>query len=225
VKTITSILIGVVAALAFVACAVGSSPETPAPSVNELNIAPVAGGGGGCVENVLCIQGDHWDRVQCKCVPNACVSGEDGPCGGFSQKPCTCAAGLVCKPNRIPDIPGTCEPQRCCPAGWSMYACQEENGSSGFNCHNPKLGCASSDVCGAGCDLEVSGRCPVCDPIPCPAGQVFDRTACKCVAAGCASVSDCSGPVPQLCEVCSNGTTACAHWACVTGQCQVAICP
>jgi hypothetical protein len=44
----------------------------------------------------------------------ACVSQEDGPCGGFTTQPCRCAAGLVCVPNRIPDIPGVCEPPTQC---------------------------------------------------------------------------------------------------------------
>src|SRR5690348_11126480 len=65
--------------------------------------------------------------------PVACVSQEDGPCGGFTQNPCTCASGLVCVPNPIPDIPGTCEPDRCCPVGWDMTTCSEENGTKGLN--------------------------------------------------------------------------------------------
>jgi hypothetical protein len=138
-----------------------------------------------CIQNVLCIRGDHFDRTLCKCVPDAdagaCISQEDGPCGGFIQNACQCAAGLVCVPNRIPDLPGTCEPARCCPLGWDMYACTEENGSGGFNCHNPLLACPSSLSCGGGCDFQVQGQCPVCDPIRCPAGETFDRTLCQCV--------------------------------------------
>jgi len=38
----------------------------------------------------------------------ACVSGVGGPCGGFVQSPCTCAAGLTCQASRIPDGAGTC---------------------------------------------------------------------------------------------------------------------
>ena len=29
--------------------------------------------GGTCVDNVLCIETDHWDPKLCKCVPNVCV--------------------------------------------------------------------------------------------------------------------------------------------------------
>jgi hypothetical protein len=157
-------------------------------------------------------------------VPSACVSGEDGPCGGFTTHPCTCAPGLICKPNRIPDLPGTCEPKACCPVGWNMYRCNEENGTTGLNCHNPKLACASSLTCGTGgCDFEVSGRCPVCDPIKCPVGERWDSTLCKCVP-GCNTAADCSGLLPALCKVCDGGANGCAHWACIANKCEVAYC-
>jgi hypothetical protein len=38
-----------------------------------------------CVDNVLCIMGDHWDGTLCKCVP-------DSP----PPSPCPCAAGQIC---------------------------------------------------------------------------------------------------------------------------------
>jgi len=155
-------------------------------------------------------------------TPSTCISQEDGPCGGFTQNPCTCAPGLKCVPNRIPDIPGTCEPARCCPAGWDMYSCREENGGTGLNCHNPRLACPSSLICGVGCDFEVTGVCPVCDPVVCPQGQTWDSALCKCV--GCVTAADCTGPLPALCEVCTNGQEACAHWACIAGVCEIAIC-
>jgi hypothetical protein len=183
----------------------------------------------GCVDNVLCIVGDHWDPTLCKCVPDAdagvCISSEDGPCGGFTTHPCTCAPGLTCVPNRIPDIPGTCQPARCCPASWDMYSCKEENGSAGLNCHNPLLGCASSLTCGGGCDFEVTGRCPVCDPLVCPAGETWNPVVCKCEPPACATAADCTGPLPDLCMQCPSGGTGCAHWTCVAGTCEVAYCP
>ncbi|HYQ01138.1 MAG TPA: hypothetical protein VER96_20850 [Polyangiaceae bacterium] len=178
-----------------------------------------------CVQNVLCIRGSHFDTTLCKCVPNPpsqCISKEDGPCGGFTLHPCQCAAGLTCVLNINPDLPGTCEPARCCPANWNMYDCKEENGGTGHNCHNPALGCPSSLTCGDGCDFEVSSQCPVCDPIVCPAHEVFSRELCKCVS--CVTAADCTGPLPQLCRVCADGSTACAHWSCVANACEVATC-
>jgi hypothetical protein len=47
----------------------------------------------------------------------------------------------------------------CCPKDWLMYDCKYPDGRAGFNCHNPAMGCASSDTCGNGCDTAVSGRC------------------------------------------------------------------
>jgi hypothetical protein len=179
-----------------------------------------------CVQNVLCVRGAHFDRTLCKCVPDAtggCISREDGPCGGFTQNPCRCAPGLTCVANKIPDVPGTCEPARCCPASFDMYSCEEENGGTGSNCHNPALACPSSSICGkGGCDFEVSGRCPVCDPSVCPTGEVFSRDLCQCV--GCVTAADCTGPLPQLCEVCPDGSTGCAHWSCVANACDVETC-
>jgi hypothetical protein len=38
-----------------------------------------------------------------------CVSQIGGSCGGNIANPCMCAAGLVCKLNKIPDTGGKCE--------------------------------------------------------------------------------------------------------------------
>ncbi len=178
----------------------------------------------GCVQNELCIVGDHFDPQQCRCVPNACVSAQGGPCGGTIANPCQCGAGLVCQSSG-PDVGGTCEPPRtCCPSGWQLYSCTDVDGGAGFNCHNPALGCPSSTTCGGGCDTRVTGTCPVCDPIPCPAGEVFDSSQCTCVSAGCTTAADCTGPLPSICELCADGGTSCAHWSCVGGQCVDALC-
>ena len=47
----------------------------------------------------------------------------------------------------------------CCPSGWSLYGCTYPDGGAGQACHNPQLGCASSTVCGEGCDMLVEGAC------------------------------------------------------------------
>jgi hypothetical protein len=113
--------------------------------------------------------------ASCTCGPSvdagACVSPPGGPCGGFTQSPCTCQPGTACAPNPIPDVPG---------------------------------------------------RCVVCDPIVCPAGQTWDRALCECV--GCVTAADCHGALPQLCRVCPNGGDGCAHWACVDHTCEIAYC-
>jgi hypothetical protein len=44
-------------------------------------------------------------------------------------------------------------------------------------------------------------------------------------AAGhCVRASQCHGPLPQICERCSNGHSVCAHWACVEHRCVVQLC-
>jgi hypothetical protein len=47
----------------------------------------------------------------------------------------------------------------CCPATWQLSSCTYPDGGTGQQCHNPALGCASSTMCGQGCDTIVSGRC------------------------------------------------------------------
>jgi hypothetical protein len=47
----------------------------------------------------------------------------------------------------------------CCPSGWDLYSCTDADGGAGSACHNPQLGCASSLICGQGCDPVVTGRC------------------------------------------------------------------
>ena len=116
----------------------------------------------------------------------------------------------------------------CCPAEFDLYSCQHKNGSSGLACHNPAMGCASSLMCGQGCDPEVSGRCQCVQNVLCIVGDHFDRDLCKCVpdsgASSCVAAVDCKGVLPALCQQCADGGTACAHFVCASGTCQVAVC-
>src|SRR5579871_3146460 len=43
--------------------------------------------------------------------------------------------------------------------------------------------------------------------------------------AKCKIARDCKGPLPDICEQCSNGHDECAHWSCVAGRCETQICP
>ena len=139
----------------------------------------------------------------------------------------------------------------CCPVGFDLYACQPPGGGAGFACHNPAMGCASSQTCGQGCDPQVSGRCacvqtelciqgdhfdttlckcvPCVDTVMCIQGDRFDTTVCGCVPNvapnPCSSATDCTGALPALCQQCADGGSGCAHFTCVAGQCQVAYCP
>jgi hypothetical protein len=161
-----------------------------------------------------------------------CVSGEGQQCGGLIENnPCTCATGLVCVLGQIPAEGGTCElpstgggGDRCCPATWNLYSCQQQDGSSGLACHNPMLGCASSLICGTGCDFQVIGQCPACDQLSCPQGERWDAIQCKCIP-GCQTAADCSGALPMMCQICSDGSYGCARWTCSAGVCLIAFCP
>jgi hypothetical protein len=105
-------------------------------------------------------------------LPDAgrCVSPPGGPCGGFTQDPCTCAPGSKCIPNRIPDIPGTCavcDPV-VCPAGetWDGALCECVPGClTAADCHGalPDLckvcadgsdGCAHWACVDQACEIE-----------------------------------------------------------------------
>lgn len=63
----------------------------------------------GCVQTVLCIQGDRWDPTLCECVAGGCVLQAGAPCG--DANPCSCAAGLICTGT---DMGGTCNPRPVC---------------------------------------------------------------------------------------------------------------
>jgi hypothetical protein len=111
----------------------------------------------GCVDNVDCVAGDHWDPAACKCVPDACISQVGGPCGGFVANPCQCAAGLVCVDSGVPDKGGTCQKGPVCAptpcpsaATFDPVACKcvVPNCATAADCTGPlPLSC---QVCGDG---------------------------------------------------------------------------
>ena len=97
----------------------------------------------------------------------------------------------------------------CCPSGYEMYTCTYPGGGAGYACHNPALGCASSTVCGQGCDTAHAGVCgsgsssggasssggsglrwvPTCGPpvvsVDCnPDGGLHDEAGAPCPALG-----------------------------------------
>jgi hypothetical protein len=101
----------------------------------------------------------------------------------------------------------------------------------------------------AGCSTEApssgTGGSPGCVQTElCETTAHWDPIACSCVpnavdagaagssgAAGgsagafCSGDVDCQGPLPQLCQLCSDGKSACAHHECVVGHCEIVICP
>ncbi|MDB4987234.1 MAG: hypothetical protein JWN04_2412, partial [Myxococcaceae bacterium] len=88
----------------------------------------------------------------------------------------------------------------CRPDGSDMYGCHTSAGGPGLNCHNPKLGCASSALCGGGCDLQVSGRCSAVEGGKASCGHP-DAGNCVSSAGG-----PCGGNTRQACS-CAAGLT------------------
>lgn len=160
----------------------------------------------------------------------ACVSGTGGPCGGFTQTPCSCAPGNTCEPNRIPDIPGTCvvvADAACvdnvlCIAGdhWDPVLCTCVPDSDA----SPATDAASPTDAGAASDAACV------DNVLCILGDHWDPALCKCVpttrdAGECTTAADCHGALPQLCVAsCDGGPGRCAHFVCKNGACETAIC-
>jgi hypothetical protein len=76
------------------------------------------------------------------------------------------------------------------------------------------------------CECVPPADAACVDNVLCIQGDHWDSTLCRCVPDGatCKKAADCKGPLPQYCLVCSDGTAACAHWACVNHQCEIATC-
>ncbi len=47
----------------------------------------------------------------------------------------------------------------------------------------------------------------------------------ECGGPECTSAADCKGVLPGICQVCSDGQSACAHFVCAAGTCEMQICP
>ena len=64
-------------------------------------------------------------------------------------------------------------------------------------------------------------------PVETPTGSVQSNNAISTESAStesCVTASNCHGALPDLCRVCANGGDGCAHWACVSGQCEINYC-
>ncbi len=90
---------------------------------------------------------------------------------------------------------------------------------------------------GGSCE-DAGGTCVPLVPDACEIGSVGDATQYSCGGGlgvecclppapsnSCSAASDCSGALPDFCRLCSDGSEACAHWACDSGTCQIESCP
>ena len=102
-------------------CALGftlvAACSSVGPSVNPGSTGGTSGTGGTgtCVENVLCIRGDHFDTTLCKCVPdqagNECKTAAD--CKGALPALCErCASGSTACAH-FECVAGACETVIC----------------------------------------------------------------------------------------------------------------
>src|SRR5580704_5184186 len=57
------------------------------------------------------------------------------------------------------------------------------------------------------------------------AAESTGGTAPKDPSTGLVTPIVCKGPLPDVCEVCKDGKSECAHWVDVHGKCEVEICP
>jgi hypothetical protein len=84
-------------------------------------------------------------------------------------------------PDQVDARPGIDASLGCCPTGFILYPCEQPDGGSSFACHNPAMGCASSSICGKGCDPQVTGSCECVETQLCVIGDHFDKDLCRCV--------------------------------------------
>jgi hypothetical protein len=108
----------------------------------------------------------------------------------------------------------------------------------GVDATGTTLGCANGLIC---CDGKCAPGCtdppppPACNPASaspeaqCPPDEDCCNGKCQpdgeaCAAPQCVTATDCTGALPQLCEICGNGQSECAHFECVAGTCEVVVC-
>lgn len=155
--------------------------------------------GSACIDNILCIRGDHFDPVACKCVPD-----EDASPPPDADTPQEAGSdGHVCIDNVLCIRGDHFDPVAC-------KCVPDEDASSPPDAETP----AESGSDGRAC----------VDNVLCILGDHWDPVACKCVP-GCATAADCHGALPQVCVAqCDGGPGACAHFVCRAGACQTVIC-
>jgi hypothetical protein len=139
------------------------------------------------------------------------------PNDGCTQgAPCSLGSGCGTASSGTPGDPG-CETSCMCD-GTGHLQCT-------VTCNAP-TGCAQGAPCmpGTACaNASAPGQCS--SGCTCGPDGTFDCSVCD--DAGSPPVTDpCPGfAVPDICEVCSNGTTECAHAILADGECQIEICP
>ena len=130
------------------------------------------GGGGACTQDTDCAadQMCGFATADACSAAGQCFARPGAMCQAYSPG-CACdgtTINVACTglPGGYASAPlahaGECSDSGaadCCPVGWSFYDCTFPDGGIGHACHNPAMGCASSSICGEGCDQVVSAVC------------------------------------------------------------------
>jgi hypothetical protein len=199
------------------ACALAAQPDNPCgprdPCDTGLVCKPSQGcrGGGVCVLPPRTCPPAGPCRAACGCDGRSYCSeceaeragtvlAHEGQCTGLAcGAHAACAAGDYCL---LP--PGGCEREDA--AG----TCRERPADCSRAAARPVCGCDGATwpsecaAAAAGVSVARSGPCP-------------PRGACQADA-------DCHGALPEICEVCRDGRTACAHLVCRAGRCLTEMC-
>jgi hypothetical protein len=154
-------------------------------------------------------------------------SSSGGSSSGTTIDPCSpgapCQQGSGC--GTVTPVGGCSTTCSCSAAGTFQCA---------LTCEPPLDGCQQGGSCNPGSECGIDGVM----------GTPYCSTNCYCdpsgryeCSTGCEDASPPPPPppppnnpcpdyaVPDICEVCSNGTTECAHAIFADGQCQTEICP
>ncbi len=83
----------------------------------------------------------------------------------------------------------------------------------------------SNDACG-GCFCEngAIGHTTIACALDGGSGSADAAPPPPVDAAECAVATDCKGALPQVCQLCTNGSNGCAHFACNAGVCEIVTC-
>ena len=134
--------------------------------------ASTSGGATVCVDNVLCIQGSHWDSTQCKCISSSTTAaggmtsmGGMMSTGGMSAQT---SSGSACVDNVL------------CIQGshWDSTQCKCVSSSTTAAGGMTSMGDTTS-MGGTSAKTTTGSACV--DNVLCIQGSHWDNTQCKCV--------------------------------------------
>jgi hypothetical protein len=195
-----------------------------------------------CPDGVTCAQPGCLNGT-CNCFA-ICPAPTPKTCGGIAG--IQCPSGQICVDNPNDscdpnnggaDCSGECiVKQFCggiagiqCPSGMNCVddptdSCDPNNG--GADCGGMCVSAPAPPACTTNGDCICPALCKLCaDGVTCATSQCV-KGQCKCNSfcppSACTAATDCTGPLPKIaCRLCSDGSSACPHWECDNGTCQI----